>query len=74
MELTIGNKDKKITTLLNSSQYIFNNLNNEIKSPISIARTSINLLYKFLPRYYKSRMLVKEKKDFNDGRISSIWD
>lgn len=61
LRIALATKDQKIAILLNSKQYIFNNLSHEIKAPVSVLNTTVNLLHQLVPKYYKSNMILKEK-------------
>ncbi|KJV74972.1 sodium:solute symporter family transporter [Orientia tsutsugamushi] len=63
LNLRLNTKSQKMEILLNTEKHILNNLSHEIKSPLSVVRTTINLLSKFLPKYYKdTEMILKEKE------------
>ncbi|KJV75477.1 solute symporter family protein, partial [Orientia tsutsugamushi str. TA763] len=63
LNLRLNTKSQKMEILLNTEKHILNNLSHEIKSPLSVVRTTINLLSKFLPKYYKdTEMIFKEKE------------
>ncbi|SPR06645.1 sodium:proline symporter [Orientia tsutsugamushi str. Gilliam] len=63
LNLRLNTKSQKMEILLNAEKHILNNLSHEIKSPLSVVRTTINLLSKFLPKYYKdTEMILKEKE------------
>ncbi|KJV71991.1 solute symporter family protein [Orientia tsutsugamushi str. TA763] len=54
LNLRLNTKSQKMEILLNTEKHILNNLSHEIKSPLSVVRTTINLLSKFLPNTIKT--------------------